>query len=238
MRSHPIPILPVIHNGVKYAAPNRNGREGKIEARNATTDEKLWDTVVYSVQKHWIWKLIPHNEIEEDCQWVFINGMVIEGNTLLVANENNDCFALDLTTKRVTKLNKETAHVLLTQLKESRLDSSQVADAELAQTPGLTQRQALRLQGTRVSDAGLAQLAGLTQLQELNLKSTQVTDAGLAHLAGLTQLQELNLKSTKITDTGLAHLAELAQLQELRLDSTRVTDAGLAHLTGLTRLQT
>ena len=49
-RAAPKPVAPVVHDGVKYVAPNVNGREGKVEARSEKTGEKLWDAVIYTVK--------------------------------------------------------------------------------------------------------------------------------------------------------------------------------------------
>jgi hypothetical protein len=94
-RSGPKPVTPVFHNGVSYAAPNENGREGKIEARNAKTGQKLWDIAIYTV------KIDPG--LEEDVQWVFISSLAIQDNKLLVTNEKNEQYLLDLQTKKVEK---------------------------------------------------------------------------------------------------------------------------------------
>lgn len=94
-RGAPKPVTPVVHNGVKYVAPNDNGREGKIEARDEKTSEKLWDVVIYRI------KIDPN--LEGDVQWVFITGLAFQENALLVTNEKNELFTLDLKTKKVEK---------------------------------------------------------------------------------------------------------------------------------------
>ena len=47
---------------------------------------------------------------------------------------------------------------------------------------GLTNLKELRLNATQVTDAGLVHLKGLTKLEERYLSGTQVTDAGVAEL--------------------------------------------------------
>ena len=98
-RTAPMPVALVVHNGVKYVAPNESGREGKIEARNEKTGEKLWDVVIYTV------KIDPN--LEEDVQWVFITGLALQDSTLVVTNEKNEHFVLDLKTKKVEKVKKK-----------------------------------------------------------------------------------------------------------------------------------
>jgi len=98
-RAGPKPVTPVVHMGVTYVAPNENGREGKIEARNEKTGKKLWDVVVYTVT------IDP--SLEQDVQWVFITGLAVRDNTLLVTNEKNEQYTLDLKTKKVEKVKKD-----------------------------------------------------------------------------------------------------------------------------------
>ena len=98
-RAPPKSVTPVVLSGLKYVASLENGREGKIEARNEKTGKKLWDVVVYRV------KIDPN--LEEDVQWVFITGLVIQGNALLVTNEKNDQYKVDLKTKTVEKVKKD-----------------------------------------------------------------------------------------------------------------------------------
>jgi hypothetical protein len=95
-RAGPKPVVPVVHDGVKYLAPNQNGREGRIEARSEKTGEKLWDVVVYTV------KIDPN--LEEDVQWVFIRGLSVRHNTLIVTNEKNERYFLDLKSRKVEKV--------------------------------------------------------------------------------------------------------------------------------------
>jgi hypothetical protein len=94
-RMGPKPVTPAVHDGVKFVAANANGREGKIEAQDEKSGQKLWDVVVYTV------KIDPN--LEEDVQWVFITRLEVRGDTLLVTNEKNEQYALDLKTHKVEK---------------------------------------------------------------------------------------------------------------------------------------
>jgi hypothetical protein len=94
-RAGPKPVTPVVHQGVKYVAPNINGREGRIEARSEKGGEKLWDVVVYTV------KIDPN--LEEDVQWVFISRLELRGAKLVVTNDKNEKYVLDLKTRKVEK---------------------------------------------------------------------------------------------------------------------------------------
>jgi len=95
-RAGPKPVAPVVHDGVRYVAPNTNGREGKVEARSEKTGTRLWDVVVYTV------KIDPN--LEEDVQWVFITGLEARGSFLLVTNEKGERFQVDLKTRKAQKV--------------------------------------------------------------------------------------------------------------------------------------
>jgi hypothetical protein len=98
-RMPPKPVTPAVHEGVKFVAPNGNGREGRIEALDEKTGKKLWDVVIYT-------KEIDPN-LEEDVQWVFITDLAVQGTKLLVTNEKGEQFSLDLKTKGVEKVKKD-----------------------------------------------------------------------------------------------------------------------------------
>lgn len=42
-------------------------------------------------------------KMEEDVQWIFITDLKLSGNALLVRDEKDRCFAVDLTTRAVKK---------------------------------------------------------------------------------------------------------------------------------------
>ncbi len=95
-RIGPAPVKPIEFQGVKYIAPNSSGVEGKIEAQDAKTGKKLWDAVIYRVH------LKP--DLEQDVQWVFITQLSIHDNSLLITNERDKQFRLDLSTKKVEEV--------------------------------------------------------------------------------------------------------------------------------------
>ena len=41
-RAAPLKVEPVIHQGVRYIAPNDDGRRAYIEASDVQTNKKLW----------------------------------------------------------------------------------------------------------------------------------------------------------------------------------------------------
>jgi len=71
----PATVTPVIYEGVRYLAPNDNGRRAYIEAWDAQTNRKLWELNIFT------------NRIDpklEDVQWVFIKTLTIQDGRLMV----------------------------------------------------------------------------------------------------------------------------------------------------------
>lgn len=101
-RAAPVDVPPLVHNGVKYAAPhgavmNRLGQNGGvIEARDEKTDTVLWRLKVYEAKRD------PNKE--QDVQDVFITALEIKDGKLHVTNERGEKFAVDLKEKTVTSL--------------------------------------------------------------------------------------------------------------------------------------
>ena len=95
-RTAPAEVTPVIHKGVRYVAPNDDGRRGYVEARDAHTNDKIWELTVFT-------NPIDPN-LEEDVQWVFIESLGNRDNTLIVASERNNTYEIDLKTKAITQL--------------------------------------------------------------------------------------------------------------------------------------
>src|SRR5262249_16488768 len=95
-RTAPPTVTPVVHEGVRYVAPNDNGRRGYIEARDAHTNDRIWELTVFT-------NPIDPN-LEEDVQWVFIESLSIQDDTLIVASERKNTYAIDLKTKAITQL--------------------------------------------------------------------------------------------------------------------------------------
>ena len=94
-RTAPAKVEPVIYQGIRYIAPNDDGRRAYIEAWNIRTNKKLWDLTVFT--NH----LDP--KLEEDVQWVFIKTLEIRDGTLIVTSERGKTYRVDLATKTVTQ---------------------------------------------------------------------------------------------------------------------------------------
>jgi hypothetical protein len=94
-RVAPPKVEPVIHDGIRYVAPNDDGRRAYIEAWDVQTNKKLWDLTVFTN------RIDP--KLEEDVQWVFINHLSLHDGALIVASERGNTYEIDLKTKAITK---------------------------------------------------------------------------------------------------------------------------------------
>ena len=94
-RVAPAKVEPVIHQGVRYIAPNDDGRRAYIEARDVQTNKKLWDLTIFTN------RIDP--TLEEDVQWVFIKALNIRDGALMVTSERDKIYRVDLKTKAVTQ---------------------------------------------------------------------------------------------------------------------------------------
>ncbi len=90
-RAPPKPVPPVVHDGVEYRAPLE--RMGFVEAVDASSGRKLWETRVYSV--------FINPFMERDVQDVFITTLKVKNGRLLVSNEAGKTFRVDLRTGHV-----------------------------------------------------------------------------------------------------------------------------------------
>lgn len=88
-----IEVEPVIYNDIRYTAPHK--KMGYIEAWDVETDKKLWELKVYDV------KIIPLLEL--DLQWIIITFLSIEKGKLIVVNDRDYAYEVDLETKKVRK---------------------------------------------------------------------------------------------------------------------------------------
>ena len=94
-RAAPPRVEPVIHDGIRYVAPNDDGRRAYIEAWDGQTNKKLWELTVFTN------RIEPG--LEEDVQWVFIKAMSVEDAVLLVTSERGNKYQIDLNARSVTQ---------------------------------------------------------------------------------------------------------------------------------------
>ena len=92
-RIAPAKVEPVMHDGIRYVAPNDDGRRAYIEAWNVQTNKKLWDLTVFTN------RIDPR--LEEDVQWIFINSLNVRNGTLLVTSERGNTYQIDLNARAV-----------------------------------------------------------------------------------------------------------------------------------------
>jgi hypothetical protein len=94
-RVAPARVEPVIHQAVRYIAPNDDGCRAYIEAWDVQTNKKLWDLTIFTN------RIDP--TLEEDVQWVFIKALNIRDGALIVTSERDKIYRVDLKTKTVTE---------------------------------------------------------------------------------------------------------------------------------------
>ena len=94
-RLPPAKVDPVIYEGIRYVAPNEDGRRGYIEAWNVGTDKKLRELTIFTI-------LIDPN-LEEDVQWVFIKALCIQDGGLIVPSERGKTYRVDINAKAITQ---------------------------------------------------------------------------------------------------------------------------------------
>ena len=95
-RGAPAEVLPVTVGNIKYSVPHRNGMQkqmGFIEARDVKSGKLIWSRQIYAV------KYDP--DMEGDVQDVFIKSINVEGNSLIITNERNSKYQLDLNSLEV-----------------------------------------------------------------------------------------------------------------------------------------
>ena len=95
-RGAPAEVLPVTVGNIEYSAPHRNGthrKMGLLEARDLKSGKLIWSRQIYAV------KYDP--DLEGDAQDVFIKSITVEGYHLIITNERNSKYQLDLNSLEV-----------------------------------------------------------------------------------------------------------------------------------------
>ena len=97
----PAPVVePIVHDGARYTAPNDKGTKGYVVAWDAATGKQLWKKTIFRKC------ICPF--LEHDVQWVFIKQMRLEEGRLVIVNERDKAYSLDLKTRRVKQLKDHT----------------------------------------------------------------------------------------------------------------------------------
>jgi hypothetical protein len=94
-RIAPVKVDPVVYEGIRYVAPNDDGRRGYIEAWDVGTNKKLWELTLFTN------RIDPN--VEEDVQWAFIKALNIQGGRLIAASDRGETYQVDLNTKEITR---------------------------------------------------------------------------------------------------------------------------------------
>ena len=92
-RMAPAAVDPISYEGITYSAPTN--MMGSVEARDEKTSQIVWTTKVYSVAYNPL--------IETDVQDVFITELQIDDGELLVTNESDEKYYVDLKTGAVAR---------------------------------------------------------------------------------------------------------------------------------------
>src|SRR5262245_8455580 len=100
-RPTPVKVDPVVYDGIRYIAPNDDGRRGYIEGWNVATNKKLWELTLFTN------RIEPN--LEEDVQWVFINALYIRDGRLIATSEHGENYQIDLKTKEITQLDLQSS---------------------------------------------------------------------------------------------------------------------------------
>jgi len=98
-RGAPAEVLPVTVGNIEYSAPHRNGTHkqmGFIEARDLKSGGLIWSRQIYAVKYDL--------ELEGDVQDIFIKSIAVQGNNLIITNERNSEYQLNLKTLHVKVL--------------------------------------------------------------------------------------------------------------------------------------
>jgi hypothetical protein len=97
-RKAPPKVEPVTYAGVRYTAPNDDGRRAYVEAWDTTTNKMLWKVTVFCN------RIDPM--AEGAMQHVYIRKMSISEGKLILVAENDRAYSVDLKTRTVKRLKK------------------------------------------------------------------------------------------------------------------------------------
>lgn len=92
MRQSPTKVIPVIHKGIQYSAPE--DQLGYIYATDVKTDETIWTKQIYKND---------NEAIETDMNNSFIKDLEIKDGEIKVINEDSSVFSMNIDTRVVSK---------------------------------------------------------------------------------------------------------------------------------------
>ena|SRR5471030_1701403 len=94
-RAAPPMVEAVVYEGIRYMAPNDDGRRAYIEAWDLQTNKKMWDLTIFTN------RIDP--KLEEDVQHTFIKTLRVRDGSLFVTSEHGKTYRVDLKTRAVTQ---------------------------------------------------------------------------------------------------------------------------------------
>ena len=100
-RLTPARVDPVIYEGIRYVAPNDEGRRDYIEAWNVGTNKKPWELTIFT-------NPIDPN-LEKDVQWVFVKTVDVQRGRLIVTSERGTTYQVDVSTKKITQFDSRSS---------------------------------------------------------------------------------------------------------------------------------
>jgi len=98
MRTMPSNVAPVSKDGIRYEAPiDAMSPHAIVQAWDEKTNKKLWEKTIFTNKEN------PRMETD----YIFIRTLQIDGNKLIITDENKQQYQLDLKTLAVSKVKKE-----------------------------------------------------------------------------------------------------------------------------------
>lgn len=98
-RSAPSKVAPVVHEGIRYVAPNDDGRRGYVQAFEEASGKKVQEMTVF--------RNPIRPDLEEDVQWVFIKSLKIREGKLIVTDEEGRQYPVSLIFRTVEGIQKD-----------------------------------------------------------------------------------------------------------------------------------
>lgn len=95
-RARAAKVEPVVYKGVRYTAPNDDGRRGYVQAWDTKTNRMLWEVTVFRNSINPL--------LEEDVQWVYIKKLSVGYGRLIVVDERDRAYGVNVKTRTVKTL--------------------------------------------------------------------------------------------------------------------------------------
>jgi hypothetical protein len=92
-RKAPPKVQRVVHEGVRYTAPNDDGRRAYVQAWDAASNKMLWEVTIF--------RNVVTPLLEEDVQHVYIKSMSIQDGNLVLLAEDGRAYSVGLKTRTV-----------------------------------------------------------------------------------------------------------------------------------------